>query len=136
MIPFFLGDPDASVIAEGLGHEGELGLVITGHGNAGRMDLRVAGIGKGRTTLEGAPCRGDIAASGIGGEVEGRAVAAGAEEDGVGGVALDLAGQEVAGDDALCVAVDQHNIEHFRVLVHGDASKADLVAESGVGTEK
>jgi hypothetical protein len=43
-IGLLLRHPHASVIAERLGHERELALIIAAHRDAGRMDLRVAGI--------------------------------------------------------------------------------------------
>jgi len=49
--PAFLGHPDATVVAEGLRHEGQLTLVVAGNRDAGRVDLRVAGIGEGCAAL-------------------------------------------------------------------------------------
>jgi hypothetical protein len=56
----------------------------------------------------------------IGREIEDVAVAAGAEQDGVAGPALHLAAHEVTGDDALGVAVDEHQVEHLAPGVHLD----------------
>ena len=55
--------------------------------DAGRVNLRVAGIGEERAALVGAPDGGDVAALGVGGEIEDVAVAAGGQHDGVGRVA-------------------------------------------------
>ena len=65
-IAFLFRNPDASVIPERLGHKGELGLVIAGNRDAGGVNLGVAGICKGGSTLVGAPCGGDIGAAGVG----------------------------------------------------------------------
>ena len=46
-------------------------------------------------------------------EIEDVDVAAGAEDHRVGRVRLDLAGDQVAGDDALGVAVDDDEVEHL-----------------------
>ena len=47
----FLGNPDAAVVTERLGHEGELALLVSVDRDAGRMDLREAGIGEECTPL-------------------------------------------------------------------------------------
>src|SRR5947209_5158674 len=36
--------PDAAIVAQGLGHERELGLMIPAHGDTGGMDLRITRI--------------------------------------------------------------------------------------------
>src|SRR5690606_41952622 len=43
-VPFLLRNPDASVVAERLAHQSELGLALAVHRNAGGMDLREAGV--------------------------------------------------------------------------------------------
>ena len=100
------------------------------------MDLGVAGIGKGGTTLVGAPGRGDIAATGIGGEVEDIAIAAGTEQHGIGCMALDFSRDEVAGDDPLGMPIDENKVEHLRVLVHLHPAKSNLGAQRGIGSEE
>jgi hypothetical protein len=52
------------------------------------------------------------------------AVAAGASSHRVGHVALDLAGDQVAGDDAAGPAVDEHQVEHLGAGVHLDLPSA------------
>ena len=88
-----LRDPDAAVVAQRLRHEGELRLELVARRDAGRVDLRVAGVGEGGALLVGPPRRGDVAVLGVGRQVEGVAVPAGAEQDGVARPALDLAGE-------------------------------------------
>ena len=100
------------------------------------MDLGVAGVGKEGAFAVSTPGGGHVAAHGVGGEVEDVAVAAGAEEDGVAGVGFDFAGDEVAGDDALGVAVNGHEVEHFHAGVHLDAAGGDFLVERGVGAEE
>ncbi len=51
-------------------------------------------------------------------------------------MAADFAGDHVAHDDALGVAVDQHEIEHLRAGKHLDRAGGDLGAERGVGAEQ
>ena len=48
-----LRHPDPAVVAQRLAHQGQLGLVLTGHRDAGRVDLGVAGVARSRR-----PCGG------------------------------------------------------------------------------
>ena len=86
LVALLLGHPDAAVVAERLGHEGELGLVVAGDGDAGGMDLGEAGVGEERAALVRTPDGGGVAALGVGGEIVDVAVAAGGEDDRVGDV--------------------------------------------------
>ena len=99
-------------------HQGELGLVVARDRNAGRVDLREAGIGEERAALVRAPDGGGVAALGVGREIEDVAVAAGAEHHGVGDVRFDLAGDQVARDDAARLAVDDDQVEHLGAREH------------------
>ena len=77
------------------------------------MNLREAGIREERAALVRAPRRGHVRVHRVGREVVGGAVAAGGEDHGVAGVALELAGHQVADDDAARLAVDDDEIEHL-----------------------
>ena len=83
-----------------------------------------------------APRRGDVAAHRVGREVEDVAVAAGGEDDDVGEVRLDLAGDQVAGDDAAGLAVDDDELEHLvpGELLHG--AGGDLALHRLVGADQ
>ena len=113
LVALFLRHPDAAVVAQRLAHQRELGLIVAGDRNAGGMDLREAGIGEQRAALVRAPDGGDVGALGVGGEIVDVAVAAGGEDDRVGDVTLDLAGDQVARDDAAGRAVDHDQVEHL-----------------------
>ena len=135
------GHPDAAVVAEAFAHEGELGLVVAVDGDAGGVDLDIAGVGEGGAAAVADPGGGAVAVHGVGGEVVDVAVAAGAEDDGVGGIALELAGDEVAGDDAagagLAVLVGHDDeVHHLVPLVEGDGAAGNLAAEGAVGAEE
>ena len=69
--------------------------MIAGHGDAGRMNLRVAGIGEKGAALVGAIGGRDVAIEGVGGQIEDRAVAAGGQHHGVGDVRFNLAGGQM-----------------------------------------
>ena len=55
---------------------------------------------------------------GVGRQVVDGAVAAGGEDHRVAGVALDLAGHQVADDDAARLAVDDDQVEHLAAREH------------------
>jgi len=100
------------------------------------VDLRVAGIGETGPAAVRAEGRRDVAALGVGGEVEDVAVAARADHDDVGGPGFDGARDEVARDDALGLAVDDDEVEHLMAGVHLDGPEADLARERGVGADE
>ena len=110
--------------------------MLAGNGDAGGMDLGETRVREGRALLVGPPDRGGVGPLGVGGEVEHVAVAAGAQDDGVPGVRLDLPGDHVAGHDAARLAVDEHEVEHLVAGEHLDPAEADLPLERLVGPEQ
>ena len=138
---FLLGHPDAAVVAEALAHEGELGLVVAVDGDAGGVDLDVAGVGEGGAMAMADPGGAAVGVHGVGGEVIDIAVAAGAEDDAVGCVAFELAADEVADDDAAgavhaVFVFDEDEVHHLTAFVETDAAASDFAAEGAVGTEE
>ena len=131
-----LRHPDAAVVAERLRHQGQLRLVFAADRDARRVDLRVARVRHAGAALVGAPDRGDVRAAGVGGEIEDIAVAARREHDGVGRVAGDLTGHEVADDDALRLAIDDDEVEHLAVSVELDGAGTDHARQRGVRAEQ
>jgi len=91
--------------------------------------LDEAGVSHVGAAAHGFPCGGHVGAHGIGREVVDIAVAAGGEDDGVGAVAFELAGEEVADDDTTGLAVDEYDIDEFVAVVHGDCAAGDLAVE-------
>ena len=77
------------------------------------MDLRVAGVREERALAVRTPDRGGVRALGIRRQVEDVAVAAGSEDDRVGDVGRDVAGDEVAHDDAARPPLDDDELEHL-----------------------
>jgi hypothetical protein len=108
-----LRHPDAAVVAERLAHQRELALVLAVDRDAGRVDLRVAGVAEGRALAVRAPDRRAVAALGVGRQVEDVAVAAGREHHGVREVGLELPAHHVARHDAARAAVDHDELEHL-----------------------
>ena len=59
-----------------------------------------------------------------------------AQHDGVRGVRLDLAGDQVAGDDAGAAAVDHDGVDELDAVEQANAAEADLAGELLVGAEQ
>src|ERR1051326_112552 len=77
-----LGNPDPAVVPEALAHERELRLMLARDRNAGRMDLREAGVAEERAPLVRAPDRRRVRLFCVGREIEDVAVSARREDHG------------------------------------------------------
>ncbi len=110
--------------------------MLAADGDAGRVDLRVAGVREQGAALVRAPRRRDVRVHGVGREVIHRAVAAGRENDGVGRVLFDLARRQVARDDAARLAVDHDEVEHFAAGVQRDGLLVYLPHQRLIGADK
>src|SRR5690606_34700548 len=53
-VVLLLGHPHAAVVAQRLGHQGQLGLIVAADRDAGRVDLGEAGVGEPGPALVGA----------------------------------------------------------------------------------
>lgn len=84
----------------------------------------------------GPPGRGDVAALGVGGQVEHVAVAAGGEHHRVGELAGDLTGDQVPDHDAPSLAVDDDQLQHLVPGVHLHVAQADLPLQGLVRPEQ
>ena len=131
-----LGHPHAAVVAQRFAHQRQLGLGVAQAREAGGVDLREAGVGEEGPALVAAPRGGDVAVHGVGGEVEHGGVAAGAEQHGVAGVLLDLAGDQVAAQDALGHAVHDGEVEHFALGEDAHRAGVNLAHERAVRAEQ
>src|SRR5262245_62189900 len=131
-----LRNPDAAVVAKRFGHQRQLRLIIAADRDAGRVYLRVAGVGEERALLERAIGRRHVAALRVGREEEDVAVAARGQYDGIRRVGLDLARDQVARDDPFGVAVDQHYVEHLGSRVHLHRAGVNLAAHRLVRSEQ
>ncbi len=131
-----LRHPDPPVVAQRLAHQRQLGLVVAGARDAGRVDLGEARVGEVGAAPVRPPDRGGVGVLGVGGEVEDVAVAAGGEHHGVGGVTGDLAGDQVAGDDPARPAVDHQQVEHLGAGVQLHVPGRDLPGQRLVGAEQ
>ncbi|CAB5027103.1 unannotated protein [freshwater metagenome] len=130
------GDPDASVVAERFGHEGELGLELVARRDARGVDLRVAGVREQCAPAVSAPRCGHVGHLGVCAEVVDVAVAARGEQHGVAGVRRDLTGDHIAHDHTRCSAVGHHEVEHLAAHVQLDVAERDLAHEGAVRAEQ
>ena len=135
-VPLLLRHPDAAVVPEALAHQRELRLMIAGDRNAGRVNLGVAGVREERPATISAPDGRDVARFRVGRQVENVAIAAGAEQHGVGGVRLVFAVEQVAGHDAPGPAVDRDEIEHLPPRIELHAAKLHLPHQHTVGAKQ
>lgn len=100
------------------------------------MDLGEAGVGEVRALAVRPPGGGDVAALGVGGEVEDVAVAAGGEHHRVGELGRDLTGDQVADHDAAGPPVDDDELQHLVAGVHLHVAEADLPLQGLVRAEQ
>ncbi len=100
------------------------------------MDLGERRVGEQRAPPVCPPARRDVAALGVGRQVEHVAVAAAGQHHGVGQVDGHRAGLQVAHHDAAGPAVDHDQVEHLVPGVHGDGAGADLPLQRLVRAEQ
>ena len=99
-VALLLRHPDAAVIAQRLAHQRQLRLILARDRDAGRVDLREAGIGKECSAFMRAPDGGNVGALGVCRKIEDVAVAAGGENHSISDMGIDFTCDQVAGDDA------------------------------------
>ncbi len=131
-----LRNPDTSVVTQGLRHKGQLALLLAVHRNTCRVNLSEARICEICSLLVALPCGRAVAVHGVGGKEVGVAIATCGDHNGMGTESLKLAGHEVAGDDTLCLSVDDDEVKHLVARITGHGSSGDLAVESRIGTQK
>jgi hypothetical protein len=89
LVPFFLRDPDAPVVAKRLAHQSQLGLMLACDRDAGRVNLRVTGIAERSALLVGAPDGRCIAALRIRRQIEDVTVPTGRQDHCIAKMRLD-----------------------------------------------
>ena len=92
LIAGFERHPDAAIVAQRLAHQSELRLIIAGDRDTSGVDLRKARIGEESPAAVRTPDGCDVRTLGIGREIVDIAVAAGTENDGVGEMDVEFAG--------------------------------------------
>ena len=105
-------------------------------GDAGGVDLSVAGVREECAFLVGLPGGGDAGSHRHCGEVEDVYVTSGAQADCVAHVAADLPGDEIPNRDPLRLPVHDHEIEHLGAGEHYNRSRLDLAGEGRIGAQQ
>ena len=100
------------------------------------MDLGEARVGEQGALLVGSIAGRNIRGHRVCGQEEDIAVPAGAEDNGVGRMAFDLAGDQVPYDNPPCLAVHQDELEHFPAGIHLDLARPHLAHQRVVGPEQ
>ena len=93
------------------------------------MNLRVTGVGKGRSSFISTVGCGDIATHGIGRKVEYIPITTGCQYNGMGRVSADFASHHIAHNNALGMSIDQYHIQHFRARKHLYLPQPNLSAQ-------
>ena len=106
------------------------------NGDTGGVNLHIGWIGKISSLAVALNGSSTVAAHGVGGEEVGIAITTGGDDHGIGGEALQLAGDQVLGDDTTGTAVDNHHIFHLVAGVELHLAGMYLCAERRVGTEQ
>ena len=130
------GHPNAAVVAERLGHEGEFRLFVAVYGDTRGVNLHIRGVGKHGTLAvasDGGRC---VAAHGVGREEVGVTVTAGTDYHCVSGEAFEFAGDEITRNDTACTTVDDYEVEHLVTRVEFHGAEMYLAHERRVSTEK
>ena len=96
------------------------------HRNAGRVNLGKAWIGKIGASFIGPVGSRNIGCHGVGGKEKYVSVAARTQDDGMGVVAFDRAGNQVPNNDSPGLTVDNDKIQHFAAGEHFDFAGTDL----------
>src|SRR5882724_446183 len=135
-VPLLLGHPDAPIITQRLAHQGQLGLMLSGHRNTGRVDLRETGIGKSGPAFVGAPDGCDVTPLGVGRQIKGIAIATSSEHHGIGSMGSNLPCHQIARHYAARLAVDDHKVEHLSAWVHLHLADVDLACQGLICSEQ
>ena len=131
-----LGNPDAAVVSQGLGHQRQLGLLVAVHGDAGRVNLHVGGVGEPSALAVAGHGSRAVAGHGVGGQEVGVAVSARGDDHGVGGETLQLARHQVLGDDAAGASVDDDHVLHLIAGEQLHRAGGHLAAQRGVSAQQ
>ena len=110
--------------------------MIAADRNAGRVNLRVARVRERCALLVCAPDRRRVAILGVRAQVEHVAVSTRREHDRIGNVRCDLAGVQIACDDAARMSIHDDDVEHLFVRVHAHRTQTDLTLERLIRAEQ
>src|SRR5215813_10272671 len=93
------------------------------------MNLCERWIGKERASFVGAIRSCDVAATGVGRQIEHVAVSAAGEHDCIRSVPLHFSRTQVPSDDSFGLSIDDYQVEHLCVWQHLHCARGDLTAQ-------
>ena len=134
----FLGlrHPDPTVVAQRFRHQRQFRLIVARNRNAGRVNLRVARIGKKSTTTCRAPCCGDVASHRIGREEKHIAIATRGHDHCVGRVRRNFPGDQITHNNPFGMSVHQNEIQHLRAGIHLHPTLVHFFFQSLIATNQ
>ena len=132
----FLRHPDASVVAQRFAHQRQFALLVAVDRNTGRMDLREAGIAEKRSFPIALHGCGTIAVHRVRRKEISISIAAGGNDHGMGAETLQRTRDEVARDDTLRLAVDEHQIQHLMARIGFDGTGSNLLIQGSISTQQ
>ena len=135
-IRFMLGNPNAPVVSQRLRHQCQFTLILPAYRDAGRVDLRVAGICHVGASPVGLPSCGHIGPHRIGAQKEHISIPPAAQHNGMGSMAFNFACNKVPGNDSPRLSVHLDHVHQFVTVVHGHFSLGNLTAQGTVGTQQ
>ncbi len=106
------------------------------HGDAGGVNLGEREVGQICAFLEGLHSCGTVATHSIGAQEERTAITAGCKNNGMGGITLQLTGNEVAHDHTACAAVDHHDVKHLAAVIALNSTFFNLAVQRCICTQQ
>ena len=131
-----LRNPNTTVVTQGFGHQGQLGLLVSVLRNTGRVNLGEAGVREVCALAVCTPNCGGVAAHGVRRQEEDVSVAAGCQNNRIRNVGFKLAGGHIARDDTASAAVRNDEFDHFVAGVLGNGTGSNLTLERLVGANQ
>jgi len=133
---FLFGHPYTPIIPQAFRHECQFGLVVPGDGDAGGVDLGIAGVGEGGALAIGADIGRNVAAFGICRQIEDVAITACGQDDSVSRPGFHASVGQVSRHNAACMAVDNHQLQHFVAGIHFDVAGVNLACQGLIGADE
>ena len=131
-----LGNPNTTVVTQGLGHQRQLGLLVAVLRDAGRVNLGEAGVREVCALAVCTPDCGSVAAHRVRREEEDVSVTAGCQNNRISDVGFELAGGHVARNNTASATVGNDEFHHLVARVLGHGAGGNLTLQCLVGTDE
>ena len=126
LVAFLFGYPYSPIVPQRLGHQCQFRLVLASMRYAGRVNLCKARVGESGSAQIRAVTGGDIAALGIGRQIEGIAVTSRGQDHGMCSPRSYFPAYQITSHDPSSPAIHDHEVHLFRTDVHVDSTPTDL----------